>query len=162
MPDMSKTGRRRRLTVRHTLAACIALLAVAAGYLWLTFASPFGYNPPDNLPAIDDHSTYSVFVYGTLTKPWVRWLVMGRAGEGEPAQLPDFSKEQLDIKPLAGAKTEGTVIRVNAEELRALDRYERLGVRYERVELTLDNGDSAWVYRLMDPVLLELTDELEN
>lgn len=165
MPSQSRTGRRRR-TIRRNLhlilAALTALVTLTAGYLWLTFASPFGYNPPDNLPAIDDGSTYSVFVYGTLTKPWVRWLVMGRAGEGEPAQLSDFNKEQLDIKPLAGAVTRGEVIRVSAEELRALDRYERLGVRYERVELTLDNGDSAWVYRLMEPMLLELSEELDD
>ncbi|MGO1233585.1 MAG: gamma-glutamylcyclotransferase family protein [Marinobacter sp.] len=128
-------------------------------YLWLTFASPFGYNPTVDLPTIDEDATYEVFVYGTLTQPWVRWLVMGRAGESEPAKLPGYRKEELDIKPADGAVIKGEVITVNADELRALDRYERLGVRYERMKLTLEDGESAWVYRLMDPVLLELTDE---
>lgn len=146
--------------ILYTLAALSTFLLLGIGYLWLTFASPFGYNPTADLPTIDEDTTHSVFVYGTLTKPWVRWLVTGRAGEGEPAKLPGFRKEELDIKPVAGAVTEGEVITVNADELRALDRYERLGVRYERVELPLQNGESAWVYRLMEPLLLELTDEV--
>lgn len=150
----------RKSRIRQTLAIILALLASGIGYLWLTFVSPFGYNPTIELPVIDEDASYSVFVYGTLTKPWVRWLVMGRAGEGEPARLPDFKKEELDIKPTPGATVEGQVITVNAEELRALDRYERLGVRYERMELTLKNGESAWVYRLMEPVILELEEEL--
>jgi len=109
-----------------------------------------GYNPTVELPVIDDNATYSVFVYGTLKQPWVRWLVMGRTGESKPARLPGFKKEELDLKPATGAVTKGQVITVNADELRALDRYERLGIRYKRTELTLKNGESAWVYRLMD------------
>ena len=151
-----------RKSIRYTLATFSALLAFAIGYLWLTFASPFGYNAPENLPAIEEDTTYSVFVYGTLTKPWVRWLVMGRAGDSEPAELPGFRNDKLDIKPDAGAVTEGQVITVNADEFRALDRYERLGVRYERVELTLKDGESAWVYRLMEPLLLELSDGISD
>jgi len=132
------------------LSIILALLASGVGYLWLTFASPLGYNPTVELPVIDDNATYSVFVYGTLKQPWVRWLVMGRAGESKPARLPGFKKEELDLKPATGAVTKGQVITVNADELRALDRYERLGIRYKRTELTLKNGESAWVYRLMD------------
>lgn len=150
----------RKSRIRHILAIIFALLMSGIGYLWLTFVSPFGYNPTIELPVIDEEATYSVFVYGTLKKPWVRWLVMGRAGEGEPARLPGFKKEELDIKPVAGAVTQGQVITVDADELRALDRYERLGVRYERMELTLKNGESAWVYRLMEPLVLELEEEI--
>jgi len=152
-----------RRSIRYTLATVSTLLGLIIGYLWLTFASPFGYNPrPEYLPAIDEDATYSVFVYGTLTHPWVRWLVMGRAGEGEPAKLPGFRKEELDIEPAAGAVTEGQVITVTADELRALDRYERLGVRYERVELKLKNGETAWVYRLMDPLVQEISEEIPD
>ncbi|WP_444712300.1 gamma-glutamylcyclotransferase family protein [Marinobacter sp. NSM] len=134
----------------------MALLMVGIAYLWLTFVSSFGYNPTGELPAIDEDETYSVFVYGTLTRPWVRWLVMGRAGSSEPASLPGFRKEKLDLQPDPTAVTQGEVIEVSAGELRALDRYERLGVRYERVELTLQDGRSAWVYRLMEPLILEM------
>ncbi len=148
-----------RKSIQRSLAVLLAMMVLGVGYLWLTFASPFGYTPPENQPALDEDATYTVFVYGTLRKPWVRWLVTGRAGSSEPAQLVGYQKQQLDIKPVAGATTEGEVIRVTADELRALDRYERLGVRYERVELTLQDGQSAWVYRLMEPILLDL--ELE-
>ncbi|SNC65754.1 Uncharacterized conserved protein YtfP, gamma-glutamylcyclotransferase (GGCT)/AIG2-like family [Marinobacter sp. es.048] len=150
-----------RKPILYTLATLSVLLGAVIGYLWLTFASPFGYNPrPEYLPAIDENATYSVFVYGTLAQSWVRWLVMGRAGEAEPAKLPGFSREALDIKPDAGAVTEGEVITVNADELRALDRYERLGVRYERVELTLQSGKTVWVYRLMDPLVPGISEEV--
>jgi|SRR5690554_1694996 len=145
-----------RKSIKRTLALIVALLLVGIAYLWLTFVSSFGYNPTGELPAIDEDETYSVFVYGTLTRPWVRWLVMGRTGSSEPASLPGFRKEKLDLKPDTGAVTRGEVIEVSASELRALDRYERLGVRYERVELTLKDGRSAWVYRLMEPLVLEL------
>lgn len=140
-----------RKPVLYTLAILATCAAIVAGYLWLTFASPFGYNPTGDLPEIAEDQTYSVFVYGTLTQPWVRWLVTGRAGDSEPAKLPGFRKQELDIRAVAGAVTEGEVITVDADELRALDRYERLGVRYERVKLTLQSGRSAWVYRLMEP-----------
>lgn len=148
--------------ILYTLAAIATLVVLGIGYLWLTFASPYGYNPTGDLPEIDEDATYSVFVYGTLTEPWVRWLVMGRAGDSEPAKLPGFRKDELDIKPVEGAVTEGQVITVNAEELRALDRYERLGVRYERVQLTLQDGDTAWVYRLMEPLAQELSEEISD
>jgi len=151
-----------RKAIRYTLATVLAVFALGVSYLWLTFASPFGYNPTVDLPTIEEDATYSVFVYGTLTQPWVRWLVMGRTGESEPAKLPGYRKEGLDIKPADGAVTKGEVINVDADELRALDRYERLGVRYERVKLTLENGESAWVYRLMDPALVELTGEVSG
>ena len=151
-----------RKPVLYTLTTVLTLFVVGAGYLWLTFASPFGYNPTGELPEIDDDQTYSVFVYGTLTQPWVRWLVMGCAGDSEPAKLPGFRKDELDIQPVSGAVTKGEVITVGADELRALDRYERLGVRYERVKLTLQDGQSAWVYRLMDPLLLELSTEIPD
>jgi gamma-glutamylcyclotransferase (GGCT)/AIG2-like uncharacterized protein YtfP len=144
--------------IKYTLAGLVASFALGVGYLWLTFASPFGYNPTGELPEIDNNASYQVFVYGTLTQPWVRWLVTGRAGDSEPARLPDYRKEDLDIKPVAGAVTRGEVITVSGEELRALDRYERLGVRYERVKLTLQNGEQAWVYRLMEPAVLELSE----
>jgi gamma-glutamylcyclotransferase (GGCT)/AIG2-like uncharacterized protein YtfP len=148
--------------IRYTLATLLSLFVLGISYLWLTFASPFGYNPTADLPTIEEDATYSVFVYGTLTQPWVRWLVMGRAGDSEPAKLPGFRREELDIKPAEGAVTKGEVITVDADELRALDRYERLGIRYERVELTLQNGKSAWVYRLMEPIPLELQDEISD
>jgi hypothetical protein len=40
-------------------------------------------------------------------------------------------------------------VHVSTSELRRLDRYERTGQVYERVELTLDDGEPAWVYRML-------------
>ncbi|HAW94313.1 MULTISPECIES: gamma-glutamylcyclotransferase family protein [unclassified Arsukibacterium] len=148
--------------IRPVLLTLSALLIVVVGYLWLTFVSPFGYQPTVELPEIDDNASYSVFVYGTLKKPWVRALVMGRAGKGVPAALPGYQQEALDITPAPGEVTEGLVITVSGTELRALDRYERLGVRYERVEVILQNGETVWVYQLMNPLVQELADELAN
>jgi len=138
-------------SIKYLFVSLFCLLILAIAYLWLTFSSPFLYNPPENLPPIEENTTYSVFVYGTLTKPWVRWLVMGRAGESEPSALVGFRKDKLNIKTGPKMVTKGEVIKVNADELRALDRYERLGVRYERIELLLQDGKSVWVYRLVEP-----------
>lgn len=143
----------RRLLVQ-ILVVLGAALIVMTGYLWFTFASPFGYQAPDDLATIESSSTHRVFVYGTLRKPWVRWLVMGRSGESESALLPGHRKQDLDIKPAPGTVVKGEVIEVSADELRRLDRYERLGVRYERILLKLDDGSKAWVYRLMKTVSL--------
>jgi len=146
------------MLIKVSLLLLSGIFIILTGYLWLTFVSPFGYKPTVELPEIDDNASYSVFVYGTLKKPWVRALIMGRAGKGVPATLPGYQQEALDIKPAPSALTEGLVINVSGPELRALDRYERLGVRYQRVEVTLQNGETVWVYQLMDPLLPELTD----
>lgn len=138
-------------SIKYTATTLLGFFVLTTGYFWVTFASPFGYDPPANLPVINDQENYTIFVYGTLTKPWVRWLVMGRVGSSKPAILKGFRKEGLDIKEDASSAVKGQVINVNADELRALDRYERLGVRYERKKLRLNDGTFAWVYRLINP-----------
>jgi gamma-glutamylcyclotransferase (GGCT)/AIG2-like uncharacterized protein YtfP len=77
----------------------------------------------------------------------VRWVVTGRAGESRSAVLEDFRRTGLDLEEAPGERVEGEVITVSAEELARLDRYERLGIRYERVRLELADGREAWVYR---------------
>lgn len=133
--------------LRNLLLAGGALTLLAAGYLWLTLLSPYGYQPPEGLPAIDETRSHRVFVYGTLRYGIVRALVIGRTGDPQPALLPGFQKQGLDIEPRADARTEGLVFEVDADELRRLDRYERLGIHYDRVRLTLADGTRAWVYR---------------
>ncbi|QOR38855.1 gamma-glutamylcyclotransferase [Billgrantia diversa] len=125
----------------------IVLLAVS-GWLWLTMLSPFIYERPDHLPDIKE-GEHVVFVYGTLRLAPIRWVVMRRAGETEPAFLEGFRREGLDLTEAPGERVEGEVIVVDADELKRLDRYERLGVRYERVPMRLDDGRMAWVYRRM-------------
>ncbi len=118
-------------------------------YLWLILLSPFFYTPPDDLPALQE-GTHRVFAFGTLKSPWVRFLVMGRAGVTEEASLPGKRREGLNIIADPAAQTPGLVFEVNASELARLDRYERLGVRYERVKMALNDGSRAWVYRRLE------------
>lgn len=120
---------------------------VLAGWLWFTLLSPFGHHPPDGWPDISVDHEHRVFAYGTLRRPWVRWLVTGQRFESQPAILPGYRKHGLDIIPDPAAHTPGVVFIVSPDALRRLDRYERIGVRYERVVLRLSDGEPAWVYR---------------
>lgn len=136
------------------LVTLIGLPLAVAGWLWLTMLSPFTYDRPDHLPEIDE-GLHEVFVYGTLRSGLVRWVVTGRAGESRPATLEDFRRSALDLEEAPGERVQGEVITVSAEELARLDRYERLGIRYERVRLTLADGSEAWVYRRLPEEALE-------
>ncbi len=132
------------------LSLCLAL----AGWLWLTMLSPFLYDPPAPHEPMTE-GPHRVFVYGTLRYAIVRWVVMGRAGETRPATLEGFQRDSLDIVESPQGSVEGEVIEVSAEELVRLDRYERLGLRYERVRLDLADGREAWVYRRLEAAATE-------
>ncbi|WP_108444311.1 gamma-glutamylcyclotransferase family protein [Halomonas denitrificans] len=135
------------MRLRHGLATlAIASPLALAGWLWLTMLSPFTYDRPEHLAPIQE-GPHRVFVYGTLTHAPIRWLVYGRAGDPEPAVLEGFRRTGLDLAPAPSAQVEGLLLRVDAEELSRLDRYERLGLRYERVRIDLRDGREAWVYR---------------
>lgn len=123
---------------------------VLAIWLWWTLFSPWGYAPPAHLPPLDATVQHQVFAYGTLRQPLLRWLVIGRLPEVQPALLPGFRKQGRNVLPQPGASTPGEVFAVSASELRRLDRYERLGVRYLRRQLPLASGRSAWVYLRID------------
>lgn len=137
--------------LQRALLGLLAVCLVAAGYLWLTLLSPWGYHPPEDLPAIeatmDGERGHQVFAYGTLTRPWVRRIVMGRAGPARPDALAGYRRDALDVIPDATGRTVGQVFEVSRRELARLDRYERLGIRYERELKSLESGELAWVYR---------------
>lgn len=137
----------RRYWIWGLLAACLALLLGVALYLWLALLSPFGYQAPENLSPLDPNREHRVFVYGTLRSPSVRWLVMGDRLNPEPAVLAGYQKDALDIEPKPSGNVQGLVFNVTPEQLQRLDRYERLGLRYERVWLELADGSRAWVYQ---------------
>ncbi|HSH48861.1 MAG TPA: gamma-glutamylcyclotransferase family protein [Halomonas sp.] len=126
------------------LGLLLAPLTIPA-WLWLTMLSPWTYQRPDHLPPVDAGSQ-AVFVYGTLTCAPVRWLVYGRAGDPEPAVLPGFERQGLDLQPKNDGRVRGLVLDVSGTELIRLDRYERLGVRYRRIQVQLASGQQAWVY----------------
>lgn len=136
------------------LASALSLTVVFVGllaYLWLVLLSPFNYEYPEHMAAPSAAEGYHpVFVYGTLRYAPVRWIVMGRAGETEPHTLRGYTKTALDIRPDREGKVEGLLLHVTDEELRRLDRYERLGVRYLRNRVTLEDGRQAWVYQLAE------------
>ncbi|CAM3971001.1 gamma-glutamylcyclotransferase family protein [Vreelandella rituensis] len=125
----------------------LGLVVVAvAGWLWLSMLSPWFYDRPESLAPVEDRQ-HDVFVYGTLRFAPVRWLVMGSTGTPEPAVLEGYRREGLDLKADDDAQVEGLRLEVSADELRRLDRYERLGIRYQRDKLKLKDGTPVWVYR---------------
>lgn len=132
--------------LRYLLIGTASLTVAVAGYLWLTLLSPYTYEAPEHLAPIE-RGEHQVFVYGTLRYALVRWMVYGRTGDPEPATLEGFRRETLDLAEAPGEKVNGLLLQVDAKELARLDRYERLGLRYERVRMTLADGREAWVYR---------------
>ncbi|WP_163575749.1 gamma-glutamylcyclotransferase family protein [Halomonas faecis] len=128
-----------------TTALLVAPIGIA-GWLWWTLLSPYTYDRPDHLPAIQS-GTHEVFVYGTLRYAPVRWLVYGRVGDPETAVLEGYRRDGLDLIAAPEGRVEGLILEVSAKELARLDRYERLGMRYERREVSLSDGNRAWVYR---------------
>lgn len=130
---------------RLLILSGVGLLSLC-GWLWLTMLSPWFYDRPDDLPAIEQR-THQVFVYGTLCYAPVRLVVMGSFGAPEEAVLEGYQRNGLDLSPQPGSNVEGLLLRVDAKQLARLDRYERLGVRYERVAISLDDGTRAWVYQ---------------
>jgi len=129
---------------RLLILSGVGLLSLA-GWLWLTMLSPWFYDRPDDLPTIEQR-THQVFVYGTLRYAPVRLVVMGSFGAPKDAVLEGYQRNGLDLSPQPGSNVEGLLLRVDADELSRLDRYERLGIRYERRTITLDDGTRAWVY----------------
>lgn len=133
--------------LRITSLLLTVTILLSGGWLWWSFVSPYGYQHPAPWELSYSDEPQRVFVYGTLRNPVLRRAIIRRAVDARPAILPDYRKENLDIVPAAGDQTPGLVFTVDAEGLRRLDRYERLGLRYQRVELLLADDRSAWVYR---------------
>ena len=131
------------------LAAGIALILML-GHIWYALFSEIGYQAPEDLPPVDPNVEHRVFAYGTLRFSPVRWLVIGRHATPQPARIENYHRDGLNIEPNAGEQVEGVVFNVSAEQLRRLDRYERLGVKYQREQLTLHDGTRAWAYQLKE------------
>ncbi|BBI74344.1 gamma-glutamylcyclotransferase family protein [Vreelandella aquamarina] len=138
---------------RLVVVSLLCLMGVAT-WLWLTMLSPWFYERPEELPDIEQR-THQVFVYGTLRYLPIRWVVMGTSGSPKPARLDGFERQGLDLSRNADSHVDGLLLTVSPEALQRLDRYERLGIRYERVEQTLADGSTAWVYVRL-PMVSEL------
>ena len=150
MSKRPKRPRNSRLSKTQALLLLSGLLPLLlASYWWLVWQSPWLYQPPVDLPAVDDRESHLVFAYGTLKSPLVRMIVTHRISSGEAARLPGFEKQGLNIVPSEESHTRGIVFEATPEELRRLDRYERIGIRYGRREHELSSGQTAWVYHLL-------------
>lgn len=148
-------SRLKRGVKRCVMLAGILLLAVAT-WLWFTMLSPWYYQRPPDLAPVDD-GPHQVFVYGTLRYAPIRYVVMGTSGSPETASLGGYRRCGLNIAPITAPSVtaqptpnsviNGLVLDVSAAELARLDRYEQLGVRYTRRQITLQDDTRAWVYR---------------
>lgn len=137
--------------------ALFALLAAAVIFWWI-WISPYSFTYGETTLEIDQEATHRVFAFGTLRNNFVRTLIIRRFVPTEPAQLQGYRRYGLDLLPDEDAATEGVTFYVTPTQLRRLDRYERVGVKYERYLYTLEDGEHAWVYRLISdipPVLEE-------
>lgn len=101
-----------------------------------------------NAPPPPEGESY-VFGFATLTNPLVRLVVMGRPVPAEPAALRGWSRERRDLRNAPEGLLKGVRFRVTPEQMIRLDRYERTGRRYRRDMLQLEDGSTAWVYRLI-------------
>lgn len=145
--------KKRRLSRPLTLTLLLVLIPLLlASYWWLIWQSPWFYQPPADFPVIESEETQKVFAYGTLKSPWVRLVVTRRLSSAEPDRLQGFSREALNLAEAdLDTFVEGVVFAARPSELRRLDRYERLGIRYERRLHQLESGTQAWVYHLLLP-----------
>ncbi|CUS49160.1 MAG: AIG2-like family [Idiomarinaceae bacterium HL-53] len=125
------------------------LIGITIFAAWWTWVSPYNFTYSETTLTLEPEAEHRVFVFGTLKNPIIRSFIMRTYAPTERALLPGYQKTKLDLKPNAEANTEGVVFYATSAQLRRLDRYERVGVKYERYCYTLANGDEAWVYRLI-------------
>jgi hypothetical protein len=112
---------------------------------------------------VDDDQPESLFSYGTLQSEAVQLATFGRRLEGEPDALRGYSLAMIEIEDqefvassgtphhrnlhFTGAPSdivEGTVLSLTKAELVLADSYEPSG--YERIQVQLRSGATAWVY----------------
>ena len=135
--------------LRAWLGALVLVIVVVAGGLYFTQIQPGGLRPPAPalLASLEEEAEHPVFAYGTLTSGFVRFVVTFGLQDAEPATLAGYRREGRNILPAEGAMVDGVLFEVSPRELRRLDLYERLGERYERIEVELADGTTAWAYR---------------
>lgn len=94
----------------------------------------------------------SLFSYGTLQLDEVQLATFGRKLEGKSDSIAGYrivmtklGHRNLQFTGDASDLVEGVVFAVTTKELEQSDAYEPEG--YERVQVQLASGVSAWVYR---------------
>lgn len=137
--------------LKWLLLTVLGIFLAGSFYLWLILFSSLGYEIPPESLALEPDQQHSLFVYGTLRNPLIRYLVIGRSVAYSPATASGYRRQGLNLEAAEDSEVRGKLLTVDSDELRRLDRYERLGVRYERVRLTLEEGQQAWVYQRLEP-----------
>ena len=111
----------------------------------------------------EHQDTQNLFSYGTLQSDEVQLATFGRRLDARPDALVGYALVMIEIEDqdfiatsgsahhrslrftgLAIDIVEGTVLSVTAKELQAADCYEPVG--YERIQVQLRSGSTAWVY----------------
>lgn len=134
------------------MTTILVILIIAVAVWWWIWLNPYSFNFSETTLEIDQEAEHRVFAFGTLTNPLVRTIVIRAYVPTEPAELEGYRRYRLDLLPEDDAVTEGRIFYVNATQLRRLDRYERVGVRYERYLYYLADGKPAWVYRRISEI----------
>lgn len=94
----------------------------------------------------DQPTTETLFVYGTLTSPLVRFATCRCHTPSTPHRITGFTVESRNLLPANDdAVVQGELLQVTDIELARFDQYERVPDRYVRVRRTLGATD-AWVY----------------
>jgi len=122
-------------------------IALGLGLAVVGLRYPVPYRAPDSLPELAAMESHRLFVHGTLRSGLLRWVITGQYLAADTAVLADFERNGLDVRERKGAQVTGLVLSLDGAALARLDRYERLGDRYQRVCLLMADGHPAWVYR---------------
>lgn len=143
----------------------LGLTGLAGALVW-TSTPRIGPKPVER-PAPVAGATHRVFSYGTLQQPLVQESLFGEHVATEEDSLSGWRLDWVaitdpevvrtsgsDLHPIlrrgsAGDVVEGSVLALGHEwQLLAVDRYEVAD--YQRIEVTLTSGMSAWVYVAAD------------
>ncbi len=124
------------------------LLTVVLLWVLITRAPIYLPQLDETAPPVPEEDSY-VFGFATLTNPLVRLVVVGRPVPAEPAALRGWQRYRRDLRDAPDITLHGVRFRVTPEELIRLDRYERTGRKYRRDKMELEDGKTAWVYRLI-------------
>jgi gamma-glutamylcyclotransferase (GGCT)/AIG2-like uncharacterized protein YtfP len=117
--------------------------AYYAGGALLLLSGILGYWLLVTYPA--SQRTETVFVYATLTNPFIRTYACRCFVGSEPATLFGYYRDGRTIIASSTAKVHGVLITVSPTELARLDRYENTPQTYRR-EIISINNQPAFVY----------------
>lgn len=128
---------------RYILAALVVLVGFWLQQWWVNQDQP---------------ATETLFVYGTLQYPPVRWLTCRCLTPSEPITVTGFQVQDRDLLRSEPDDTvTGQLLQVTPTELARFDTYERVSERYVRVHATFLPTE-PWVYLRRDTAATTLSE----